>query len=422
MKLIKRYQTGNFIVKQPTSSVTVNKVYPKIKKKDERPLNEQILDRAESLVNPYHNYTDAVDVDKYNPIFLARVAADKGVSNCTLTASQIVNPAIPIASARTIINNPEKYQYHQISENRATPGTLIIASEPNKSDQLGSDNKYHTMILTGYADKDYDFEFQGRIFHIKKGEPLVHYSNGKNTYRKNIPLSVYNEMSQGKSVNRYYKHMSQNNPEVILPTITISKNQGGLLPKNKIGGVLKYQNKREMITLNFQKWFKKGGKLIPRKFQFGGIQNYIESWYQPFDPAVYVGKKGSNNNREAFVKRIYNEHLSALRNNSNTKGWDNDRLSNMAKFMTAHKIAENGWGEGGPWAGFGNAKTAQQFVDGMFKNYSKSMNASDYTNYVKNLDNGRSGRYNSVNPNYIKRLLTDFGLNSRVWKYLNNIV
>jgi len=51
------------------------------------------------------------------------------------------------------------------------------------------------MILTGYADKDYDFEFQGRIFHIKKGEPLVHYSNGKNTYRKNIPLSVYNEMS-----------------------------------------------------------------------------------------------------------------------------------------------------------------------------------------------------------------------------------
>ena len=162
---------------------------------------------------------------------------------------------------------------------------------------------------------------------------------------------------------------------------------------------------------------KQGGKLTPRKFQFGGIPTLTLP-----DQAVYVGPKGGTS-RQDTIRRIYNEHLTALRNNINTKGWDNIRLSNMAKFMTAHKVAENGWeyGKGGPWAGFGRAKTAQEFVDGMFKNYNLSMNSTRYEDYVNNLNKGRVGKYNSVRPTYTQELLTSFGLNSRVWKLLNNI-
>jgi len=85
---------------------------------------------------------------------------------------------------------------------------MVIASHP-EIDDTDPNQKYHTMIITGYADNDKTYTFRdGTEYEIKKGEPLVSYSRGKRSsdnYVKNIPLSVYNDKSEGKTYNRYYR-------------------------------------------------------------------------------------------------------------------------------------------------------------------------------------------------------------------------
>jgi hypothetical protein len=81
------------------------------------------------------------------------------------------------------------------------------------------------MLLTGFADKDYDYSYGGKDYRIKKGEPLVTYSRGKNNasdYRENIPLRVYNDQGEGKTFNRYYKPLDPNIIQGLLPEILIT--------------------------------------------------------------------------------------------------------------------------------------------------------------------------------------------------------
>lgn len=187
---------------------------------------EKALLKANNLVEPASNYSEATDMSisslrEWITDIVQRTIPEcpTGLSNCTLTASQFYGK--PIGRAATIVSNPEANNFYQVSEDYAIPGTMVIASSPE-----GTPNPvYHTMILSGYADKDYPFEYNGIHYDIKKGDPLVHYSKGKNSadnYKKNIPLKVYTDQSHGKTLNRYYRPFDENNlPNVLLPELVV---------------------------------------------------------------------------------------------------------------------------------------------------------------------------------------------------------
>lgn len=167
------------------------------------------LDRA---TNIYSNYKQAID----NKIPLWRIPLQKklkqlglpsGLSNCTLTATQWVDPANPIMSAATIFNNP-KTGYVEIDSKDAIPGNLLITKNP----ETGG---YHTMMIEGFTNS---------------GEPILRYSNGDHTadaLRTNISLSEYHskDNSQGgnHTENHYFRYNYPN--EVFLPEITIFPNK-----------------------------------------------------------------------------------------------------------------------------------------------------------------------------------------------------
>lgn len=138
-----------------------------------------------------------------------------GASNCTLSATQWVNPMMPVKSASSIVNSPSIYGYTRINADEAIPGNLLIAKVPNKE-------IYHTMLITGFAEKNGTYDFNGKKYHYKKGEPLLTYSRGGNNdedLRKNVPLSVYTKNSDGHTENLFFRH---NYPNVInLPEIEV---------------------------------------------------------------------------------------------------------------------------------------------------------------------------------------------------------
>lgn len=181
--------------------------------------------RAVNLKVPYTNYEDAVDMDDSIMLRLKKFL-DKGVSNCTLTASQLFNPNNPIGRARTIVNDSINNGFYEIDADHVIPGTMVIASHPEMSDYNPEQN-YHTMIVTGFAPNDYEYTFRdGTKYQIKKGEPLVSYSRGKasaDNYVHDVPLSVYNANSKGKTYNRYYRPIDENYPQVMVPEITITR-------------------------------------------------------------------------------------------------------------------------------------------------------------------------------------------------------
>ncbi len=82
-------------------------------------------------------------------------------------------------------------------------------------------------MVSGFANKDLQFNFNGKIYPIKKGEVLVDYSKGgdkPSNLRKNIPLSVYIANSDGKTDIRYYRYNYPNS--ILLDEVTVNK------PKN----------------------------------------------------------------------------------------------------------------------------------------------------------------------------------------------
>lgn len=209
-----------------TNIKEIENIYNKYREGGDLTPEELALWRANHTTKPASNYHAAIDMD------ITKTREDitdfiqnnfpncpTGLSNCTLTASQFYGK--PIGRASTIVNNPEANNFYEVDEKYAIPGTMVIASSP-----LGEPNpKYHTMILSGYADKDYPFEYNGIKYDIKKGEPLVNYSKGKNTpeaYKKNIPLRVYNDQSEGKTLNRFYRPFDKKGlPNVLLPEVTV---------------------------------------------------------------------------------------------------------------------------------------------------------------------------------------------------------
>ena len=196
---------------------------------------QEAVRRALVSKEPASNYSDAIDMDIWKPREVVTdwvqrlgnffgVHAKTGLSNCTLTASQWVNPDKPIGRAASIVTDPGKHQFSQIPEEYAIPGTLVIASKDPAQYKDGVDNVYHTMLLTGFADKDYDFSYGGKDYKIKKGEPLVDYSRGQNMaseLKRSIPLSVYNDQGEGKTFNRFYKPRDNRIAQAFLPEVIV---------------------------------------------------------------------------------------------------------------------------------------------------------------------------------------------------------
>jgi hypothetical protein len=78
-----------------------------------------------------------MDISKAREVFtdiIQNISKDipTGLSNCTLTASQWINPNRPIGRAATIVTKPRENGFAQIGEEYLIPGTMIIASkDPN---------------------------------------------------------------------------------------------------------------------------------------------------------------------------------------------------------------------------------------------------------------------------------------------------
>lgn len=190
----------------------------------------QILKRSE-IRQTAGNYEDAIDlnvggtqssivngIDYINNAL--GIDLPTGQSNCTLTATQWVNPNIPIGRAQTIIDNGTKYGYVEIPEEHVLPGDLVIATNPNN-------NHHHTMLVTSFADEPYKHTFLGKEYQIPQGHPIVRYSNGSTNvsgYRNNIGLLEYVDNSHGKTDIKYYRHYDPWMSETLLPEITVTPN------------------------------------------------------------------------------------------------------------------------------------------------------------------------------------------------------
>ena len=138
------------------------------------------------------NYDDAIDFDMNPIIYMARKAAKNlidrgGLSNCTLSATQWINPSNPYMSARNIFNNPNS-GYTEINADEALPGDLLITKNPKH-------NTYHTMLIEGFD---------------KNNQPLLRYSKGGHNTEKNLvtnrTLTDYHIMDKTQGGNHTEDH------------------------------------------------------------------------------------------------------------------------------------------------------------------------------------------------------------------------
>lgn len=126
---------------------------------------DKILDRANYVAS---NYDDAEDFNMNSSIYAVRKFfkdnLDKGgLSNCTLSATQWIDPNKFYMSARNIVNNPNT-GYEEISKDYAIPGDLLISKNPDKG-------TYHTMMIESFDGKQ---------------DPILRYSKGGHDTEDNL--------------------------------------------------------------------------------------------------------------------------------------------------------------------------------------------------------------------------------------------
>ena len=126
---------------------------------------EQSIRRANYVAS---NYNDAKDFNMNPIVYTARKAVKNlvdrgGLSNCTLSATQWVDPSNPYMSAKNIFNNPDS-GYTEIDAENALPGDLLITKNPEQG-------TYHTMLIEGFD---------------KNNKPLLRYSRGGHDTEENL--------------------------------------------------------------------------------------------------------------------------------------------------------------------------------------------------------------------------------------------
>ena len=160
------------------------------------------------------NYNDAIDFDMNPIIYTVRKTAKNlidrgGLSNCTLSATQWIDPSNPYMSAKNIFNNPNS-GYTEISADEAIPGDLLITKNPEY-------NTYHTMLIEGLD---------------KNNQPLLRYSKGGHDTKKNLvinkTLKDYHIMDKAQGGNHTEDHYFRYNypDEHWLPEIIITPKKG----------------------------------------------------------------------------------------------------------------------------------------------------------------------------------------------------
>ena len=168
---------------------------------------EQSIRRANYVAS---NYNDAKDFDMNPIVYAARKAAKDligrgGLSNCTLSATQWIDPSNPYISAKNIFNNPNS-GYTEISADEAIPGDLLITKNPKN-------NTYHTMLIEGLDENN---------------QPLLRYSKGGHDTKKNLvtnrTLKDYHIIDKAQGGNHTEDHYFRYNypDEYWLPKVIIT--------------------------------------------------------------------------------------------------------------------------------------------------------------------------------------------------------
>lgn len=176
---------------------------------------DKVLDRFDIKTN-YEDAIDSVIPSWRVPIqrTLKSLGLPSGLSNCTLSVTQAIDPKKPIMRAHSIVTDPS-LGYTKINAEDAIPGDVLITRNPDNG-------SYHTMLIEGFDNQ----------------EPLLRYSTGGHDdkhLRKAIKLNDYhikdNEQGGYHTEELYYRY---NYPkEVFLKEVTIT-------PRKKVGGIINY--------------------------------------------------------------------------------------------------------------------------------------------------------------------------------------
>ena len=167
---------------------------------------ENTLKRATSVKT---NYNEAKDFNINPLVYKARkFAYDRnyrsGLSNCTLSATQWVDPDNFYMSASNIYKKPES-GYTEIDAEYALPGDLLISRNPKSG-------SFHTMLIEGF-DKD--------------NQPLLRYSRGGADTEENLvtgrSLTDYHNADNMQGGNHTEDHYYRPNVynEYWLPEVTV---------------------------------------------------------------------------------------------------------------------------------------------------------------------------------------------------------
>ena len=146
---------------------------------------------------PFNDYSKATDMAGWRK-FITKFT-DKGVSNCTLNATNAYGDKYTRASARNIVKGDPMFE-EITGTDKVAPGVMMIQSLPNKSDD---ENIYHSTIFSGIADTNYINEFGDNI---QKGDSLYRYSTGKanqGDYRERPKQALM--QNHGKTKFRYFR-------------------------------------------------------------------------------------------------------------------------------------------------------------------------------------------------------------------------
>lgn len=176
---------------------------------------DKVLDRFGIKTN-YEDAVDSVIPSWRVPIqrTLKYLGLPSGLSNCTLSVTQAIDPKKPIMRAHSIVTDPS-LGYTKINAEDAIPGDVLITRNPDNG-------SYHTMLIEGFDNQ----------------EPLLRYSTGGHNnrhLRKSIRLDQYhtedNKQGGYHTEELYYRY---NYPkEVFLEEITVT-------PRKKVGGIINY--------------------------------------------------------------------------------------------------------------------------------------------------------------------------------------
>lgn len=157
------------------------------------------------------------------------------LQNCTLTATQWINPNMPLMKAENILNNGSFYNYMPIPEEHLIPGDLVIATNPKN-------NSHHSMLNIGFTHGEQQHTFNGKTYNLPDDHPLLRYSNGSTDpsgYRKSIGLMEYMDNSDGKSQLNYFRYMNPDDYIVLAPQITVTP-QGSYYDENAVSTMYHY--------------------------------------------------------------------------------------------------------------------------------------------------------------------------------------